>query len=113
MGGSRCPRSVGGPAAIDEKRRAGDESGRLRGQKHDRVHQVLDRADPTELDPRTHGIMRLRAQTIGPGKRRINQDRRYGVDADAGAAEFDGERLDHAFYGEFRRYIERTFGGTT
>src|SRR6266404_8651161 len=43
--------SPGGPAAVNEEARPGDEAGGGRGEKHDRVRHLLDRADPAERDP--------------------------------------------------------------
>src|SRR5208282_1890552 len=44
----------GGPAAVDQQARAGNERGRWRGEEDDRARDLLDRTQPAQRDAVEH-----------------------------------------------------------
>src|SRR5262249_25776781 len=75
-------RSLRGPAAVDDQRRAGHQRGGVGGEKHDRAGQLLELAEPAELDLGQHLVAERLILEERPGHRRFQEGRADAVDAD-------------------------------
>src|SRR5215471_15740845 len=63
--------SFRGPAAVDHQRRAGHQRGGVGGEKNDRAGQLLELAEPAELDLGQHLVAKDLVLEERPGHRRL------------------------------------------